>query len=323
MPRSSWRGASAIRRRLVDPNDAFVGDRLVAYAHALPGRPGRRAAPRIERMLAGYRPLERQRTPSAFQFDQRIIGRMTLAMVQWVQGEAERRDRLCRGERARRAVHRPSVDAVQRADQVLLPVALLVRPHRSRPALRRTAAAAHERAPAVHVASGRPAASRAWCSWPEVSLTGAAGGAQCPRRPAEARFAFPQTWVCSVLALADAHAGAIDQALTTIEQAIEQARVTTSAGAFPELLRVRGEVLRRRADAASRAAARLAFEQALAAAHESGTSGWARRAQASLQSLALTASSVASSTAPGAVHCSVEQLHDLCTRAHRSARDPS
>ena len=54
----------------------FLGDQAGARRH-------------IERMLAGYRPLERQTHAFRFQFDQRVIGRMTLALVQWVQGEPE------------------------------------------------------------------------------------------------------------------------------------------------------------------------------------------------------------------------------------------
>ena len=97
-----------------DANDAFVGDRLVAYTlHFLGDQAGARR--HIERMLAGYRPLERQTHAFRFQFDQRVIGRMTLALVQWVQGEPEAAIACCRGQRARRAVHRPCADAVQRA----------------------------------------------------------------------------------------------------------------------------------------------------------------------------------------------------------------
>jgi ATP/maltotriose-dependent transcriptional regulator MalT len=96
----------------------------------------------------------------------------------------------------------------------------------------------------------------------------------------QARFALPQTWVQSVLALADAQAGAVAQGLATIEQAIEQAEHDDERWCWPELLRVRGEVLRLRGDAD---AARVAFEQALARARETGAAGWARRIETSLQ----------------------------------------
>jgi predicted negative regulator of RcsB-dependent stress response len=97
----------------------------------------------------------------------------------------------------------------------------------------------------------------------------------------QARFALPQTWVQSVLALADAQAGAVEQGLATIEVAIAQADHDDERWCFPELLRVRGEVLRLRGDAD---AARAAFEQALEHARETGAAGWAHRIEASLQS---------------------------------------
>ena len=103
----------------------------------------------------------------------------------------------------------------------------------------------------------------------------------------QARFAFPQTWVRSVLALADAQCGAVEQGLTTIEQAIEQARRDDERWCLPELLRVRGEVLRLGGDArlARRGAQRSSSRRSVLA-HETGAPGWARRAQASLDSLA-------------------------------------
>ena len=49
----------------------------------------------------------------------------------------------------------------------------------------------------------------------------------------QARFAFPQTWVSSVLALADAQAGAIAQGLRRSSRRSTRRVVTTSAGACP------------------------------------------------------------------------------------------
>jgi len=268
-----------------DPNDAFVGDRLVAYAqHFLGDQAGARQ--RIERMLAGYRPLERQTHAFRFQFDQRIMGRMTLAMVQWVQGEAEAAiDCVEENMRDALSIHHP-LTLCNALIKSCCPLALLCN---------RTDLAQHYVELLLRHTNSHPLfmwhpVARCFQGLVQLARGELDRGRQAVRSALEdlpeARFAFQQTWVCSVLALADADAGAIDLALTTIEQAIEQARRDDERWCFPELLRVRGEVLRRRTDAASRAAARLAFEEALAAAHESGTSGWARRAQASLQSLA-------------------------------------
>jgi tetratricopeptide (TPR) repeat protein len=108
------------------------------------------------------------------------------------------------------------------------------------------------------------------------------GGRQAVRHALEelpqARFAFPRSWASSLLALADAQAGAVEQGLADIEQAVDQARRDDELWCLPELLRVRGEVLRLRGDDASHA-----FEQALTLALETGAPGWARRAEASLR----------------------------------------
>jgi len=268
-----------------DPNDAFVGDRLVAYTlHFLGDQAGARR--HIERMLAGYRPLERQTHAFRFQFDQRIIGRMTLALVQWVQGEPEAaiacvednvRDALAVGH---------ALTLCNALIKSCCPVALLCG---------RIDLAQHYVELLLQHTSSHPLfmwhpIGRCFQGLLRLAQGDLDGGRQAVRSALDelpqARFAFPRTWVYSVLALADAQAGAVEQGLATIEQAIEQARRDDERWCLPELLRVRGEVLRWRGDAASRDAARAAFEQALALAQDSGAPGWARRAQVSLDSLA-------------------------------------
>jgi predicted ATPase len=268
-----------------DANDAFVGDRLVAYTlHFLGDQAGARR--HIERMLAGYRPLERQTHAFRFQFDQRVIGRMTLALVQWVQGEPEAaiasvednvRDALSIGH---------ALTLCNALIKSCCPVALLCG---------RTDLAQHYVELLLRHTSAHPLfmwhpIGRCYQGLLRLAQGDLDDGRQAVRQALDelpqARFAFPQTWVHSVLALADAHCGAVEQGLATVEQAIEQARRDDERWCLPELLRVRGEVLRRRSDAASHATARATFELALALAHESGAPGWARRAQASLDSLA-------------------------------------
>ena len=268
-----------------EPNDVFVGDRLVAYTlHFLGDQAGARR--HIERMLTGYRPLERQTHAFRFQFDQLIIGRMTLAMVQWVQGESDAavacvednvRDALAVGH---------ALTLCNALIKSCCPVALLCG---------RTDLAQRYVELLLQHTSAHPLfmwhpMGRCYQGLLRLAQGDLDGGRQAVRSALDelpqARFAFPQTWVHSVLALADAQCGAVEQGLSTVEQAIEQARRDDERWCLPELLRVRGEVLRRRADAASLDAARETFKQALALAHEAGTPGWARRAQASLDALA-------------------------------------
>ena len=261
-----------------DANDAFVGDRLMAYPlHFLGDQAGARR--HIERMLAGYQPRERQTHAFRFQFDQRIIGRMTLANVLWVQGEADAalacvednvRDALAVGHALTlcNALIKsccPVALLCGRADLAQHHVDLLQQ-HTGAHALFMWHPATRCYQGLVHLARG--------------DLQGRHAVRTALDELPQARFALPQTWVQSVLALADAQAGAVEQGLATIEQAIAQADHDDERWCWPELLRVRGEVLRLRGDAD---AARVAFEQALALSRETGAAGWARRIETSLR----------------------------------------
>jgi len=262
-----------------DANDAFVGDRLVAYPlHFLGDQAGARR--HIERMLAGYQPTERQTHAFRFQFDQRIIGRMTLANVLWVQGEPEA---------ALACVEENVNDALAVGHALTLcnaliksccPVAVLC----GRADLAQHYVDLLQQHTCAHALFMWHPATRCYQGLVHLAQGDLQGGRQAVRLALDelpqARFALPQTWVQSVLALADAQAGAVEQGLATIEQAIAQADHDDERWCYPELLRVRGEVLRLRGDDASRAT----LEQALALAHATGAAGWARRIEASLQS---------------------------------------
>jgi predicted ATPase/DNA-binding winged helix-turn-helix (wHTH) protein len=261
-----------------DANDAFVGDRLVAYPlHFLGDQAGARR--HIERMLAGYQPTERQTHAFRFQFDQRIIGRMTLANVLWVQGEPEA---------ALACVEENVNDGLAVGHALTLcnaliksccPVALLC----GRADLAQHYVDLLQQHTRAHALFMWHPATRCYQGLVHLAQGDLQGGRQAVRLALDelpqARFALPQTWVQSVLALADAQAGAVEQGLATIEQAIAQADHDDERWCYPELLRVRGEVLRLRGDDASRAT----LEQALALADATGAAGWARRIEASLQ----------------------------------------
>jgi predicted ATPase len=267
-----------------DPNDVFVGDRLMAYTlHFLGDQAGARR--HLERMLAGYRPLERQTHSFRYQMDQRVTGRMTLAMVQWVQGEPDEA-LACVEDNVRDAL---SIGHALSLCNALIksgcPVAML---HGRTDLAQRYVELLleHTRGPALFM--WHPIC-RCFQGLLRLAQGDLDGGRHAVRAALDelpqARFAFPQTWASSVLALADAQTGATAQGLLTIDQAIDQARRDDERWCLPELLRVRGEVLQLRGDAASRDAARSAFEQALVLAHETGAPGWARRTEASLQRL--------------------------------------
>jgi len=261
-----------------DPNDAFVGDRLVAYPlHFLGDQAGARR--HIERMLAGYQPTERQTHAFRFQFDQRIIGRMTLANVLWVQGECDAALACVEGNVRDALAVGHALTLCNALVKSCCPVALLC--GRADLAQRYVDLLLQHTRP--HALFMWHPATRCYQGLVHLAQGDLQGGRQAVRLALDelpqARFALPQTWVQSVLALADAQAGAVEQGLATVEQAIAQADHDDERWCYPELLRVRGEVLRLRGDAD---AAHATFEQARVLAHDAP--GWARRIEASLQS---------------------------------------
>jgi hypothetical protein len=78
----------ALAGKSADPNDAFVGDRMVGYTlHLLGDQSG--ARPRLERMLAHYVVPSTGPRIIRFIFDQRATARSLLARVLWLQGLPE------------------------------------------------------------------------------------------------------------------------------------------------------------------------------------------------------------------------------------------
>ncbi|WP_425259255.1 ATP-binding protein [Rubrivivax sp. RP6-9] len=264
------------------PNDVFVGDRMVAHSLHLTGdQIGARR--HIERMLAGYEPTERPTHVFRYQFDQLVIGLITLAMVQWVDGEQDA---------AIATIEKNVSDALRVGHALSLcnaliksccPVALLsgridlaqryvdlLVEHTTAPPLFMWQPFGRCYQGLLQLARGELDAGR-------VMVRHAL--AEMPH----ARFAVPQSWVNSVLALADAECGAVELGMATIDQTIDQARRDHELWCLPELLRVRGEVLRVRGEGV---AARAAVQQALALARKQGAHGWTRRAEISLRAFA-------------------------------------
>jgi predicted ATPase/DNA-binding winged helix-turn-helix (wHTH) protein len=267
-----------------DPNDAFVGDRLLAYTlHFL----GDQAAARhhITRMLAGYRPTERQSHAFRFQFDQLVIGRMTLAMILWLQGQPD--DAMhCVEDNVRdgQSIGHP-LSMCNALIKSALPVALLC--GRLDAAQRYVDLLLEHTRP--HSLFMWHPLGRCYEGLMQLARGELVAGRQSVRTSLDelpqARFAFPQTWVWSVLALADAQAGEVELAMSTIDRTIALAEQDDERWCFPELLRVRGEALLLSARPGSRDAARHEFERALAMARAQDVPGWARRAEWSLERL--------------------------------------
>ena len=86
----------------------------------------------------------------------------------------------------------------------------------------------------------------------------------------------------SVLATAQAHGGAIDEARLTIDQALEEAQCSGDLWNTPDLLRVKGELLRKSNELD---AAEASFAAAVSIAHATSARALELRAATSLSSL--------------------------------------
>lgn len=265
-----------------DPNDAFVGDRLVAYTlHFLGDQAGARL--HIERMLDGYRPTERETHRFRFQFDQRVIGRMTLGLVAWLQGDAEEAMRSVEENvRDGEAIGHP-LSLCNALIKSALPVALLS--GRVDVATRYLGLLLERIRP--HSLFMWHPVGRCYEGLLQIAEGQLEPGRQAVRAALEelpnARFAFPQSWVMSVLASADLQCGATDLARATIDAAVTQARADEERWCLPELLRVQALVLQQQGSQTAREAAQAVRQEALEMARADAVPGWARRIEADLR----------------------------------------
>jgi class 3 adenylate cyclase/predicted ATPase len=92
-----------------------------------------------------------------------------------------------------------------------------------------------------------------------------------------------QPYNLSLLARAQARAGALDDALATLDGALEHARAAGEAWIEPDLLRIRGDLLLERGDDPN--VAEACFDAALAKARAKSARGWELRAATSLARL--------------------------------------
>lgn len=267
-----------------DPNDTFVGDRLMAYTlHFLGDQDAART--HIERMLGRYVPTERQAQSFKYQFDQLVIGRMTLALILWLQGFPDQAMQSVEANvRDAQSIGHP-LSLCNALVKSCCPIALL-----------NGDLDAAQRFVGLLLEHTRPHALFMWhpigrCYEGLVQMQRGdrADGLRAVRGALDelptSRFALPQTWVLSEVALAEAGSGAIASGLATIDGAIERAEQDDERWCLAELLRVRGEILLLEAAAGAHAAAEEQFVRALELAQQQGVRSWQLRSATSLARL--------------------------------------
>jgi predicted ATPase len=266
-----------------DPTDALVGERMRGTSlHYLGDQTSARY--HLERMLAQYAPPVRRSHSVRFQFNQRILARVTLARTLWLQGLPDQALHLARSnvEDARTIDHGISLSYALAFGAC--PVALW----------------AGDLSTAEHFVtwllevSTRPGL-QVWNDWGryfEGALAIRRGnvdsGLRLLRSALDALgdrandLRYPV--FMGEFAAALGMAGQVDQGLAAIEAALARSRRDSEHWCEPELLRIKGELLLSDETGAARAAQQL-FSAGLDCAHRQGALCWELRCATSLSRL--------------------------------------
>jgi predicted ATPase/DNA-binding winged helix-turn-helix (wHTH) protein len=259
----------AIADRMIGTSLHYIGDQRGARRH-------------IEQMLASHSGTTTRSHRLRFLFDQRVMAQVFLTHVAWLQGEPDK---------ARSAAARAVADARAAAHHPSLCFALAEAEYAV--ALYTGDLAALERAVSELVDVGKRDASVAWqaagrCMHGLVLVKrGDANAHARVVRPAldqlgEARYFFHYTGFLAALADGLGQAGRTAEGRAVIEEAFTRCDITQECWSMPELLRVKGELLRH--DGALNDAEDH-FRRGLEYARSQEVAGWELRAATSLARL--------------------------------------
>jgi predicted ATPase/DNA-binding winged helix-turn-helix (wHTH) protein len=263
------------------PDDALVGDRLLGITLHYRGEQ-ERARFHLDRMLDQYVAPDDLRHTAWFQHDQRIVTRAMLARVLWLQGFPDQASEAAQASllEVRQTNHSLSLRYV--LGWGVCPVALLTGDF----------AAAEQGVASLIALTDRHHLP----FWKSVGIGlqaqllikrgDGSGGAVLLRSTIDASvragrpMRFPD--FLGVLAEGLASAGQAEAALATVDEALAQAEQGGEHWCQPELLRIKGDVLVRNAEAGTIAAAEACFLEALHMAGQQGALSWSLRAAISL-----------------------------------------
>jgi predicted ATPase/DNA-binding winged helix-turn-helix (wHTH) protein len=263
------------------PADKLVGERLIGTAlHFLGDQAGARQ--HIEAMLASYSAPVTSSHIIRFQNDQAIAARRVLVMVLWLQGYPDQAMTMVENAIAEALALDHALTLCNLLAQAGCPLALLAG---DLAALRRftgiliECAARHSLA--VWIAYG-------WCFEGAIMIAdGDIGGGMARLQQGGdalkgARFYQCYTPYLGLLAAAWAAAGDIAAGLAAIDEALARTESTGERWCLAELLRIKGELLRKTGDDA---VAAVWFEKSLMNAREQGVRAWELRTALSLARL--------------------------------------
>ncbi len=249
----------------------YLGDQVNARAH-------------IERMLARSAPSYHRSLAVRFGLDQRVGALVHLAHILWLQGfpDQARRVALAGVDEARMADHVTSICFA--LANGACPLGILTG---DLPAAERLVAMLIELAE-KHALGVWQAYGIALSGWVSAKRGSTAEGVRLLgaglRAIRKTRFAQRLTMYLGGLAEALGEAGQIAEGLATIDESLRRSERNDERWNFVELLRIKGELLRRRAAAAPGAAEEILM-QALSRARRQGALSWELRTAMSLARL--------------------------------------
>jgi tetratricopeptide (TPR) repeat protein len=238
----------------------------------------------LERVIPGD-PTNHSGSPIRFQFDQQLVARAFLAIILWLQGFPKQATRMAEDtvERARAADHANSL--CQALARAACPIALWVGDfelaERNIGLLRDCSTR--------HALTAWHAYDRAYQGMLLIRRGDLLGGIALLRAGfKDLDAAFSSYGLCMFIGeLAEAlgHIGQIGEALATVDEAIERSDRAEEGWIMPELLRVKGELLRLDESPGALDSAEACFLQALQLAGTQGALAWELRAATSVARL--------------------------------------
>jgi predicted ATPase len=267
-----------------DPGDQLVGDRMMGILLHYRGDQAEARA-YIGRVLARYVPPVHRSHIVRFQFDHRVLARVTLARILWLQGFPDLAMRTAQSsvEQARAIDH--SMSLCNALAHAACPIALFVG---DLPAAEHAVATLLDES-AKYGLTLWQVRGRCLAGALQIKRGDAFNGLRLIRAALDDLNAtgfvlgymeFPGAMVEGLV-----RTGQAPQGLVAIDEALEQSERSEERWCVAELLRTKGELLLMEGAGTATAAAEDCFLQALALAHRQGALSWELRAATSLARL--------------------------------------
>jgi predicted ATPase len=267
-----------------DPTDPLLGDRMIGASLHFLGEQTR-ARDYTERMLERYVAPSNRSDVVRFQFDQRVVARITLSRILWLQGFADEAMRTVQGAIDDAIAIRHALSLCNVLGQAACPLAIAIG----------DLAAADRYASMLAHHAGRHGAD-VWQTYGRcfkgmllIKRDGLdVGVPMLSAGVGELRAArFVQYYTAFLAALADGLAGTGEAArgLAVVDDALEQSDRTEERWIFADLLRLKGELVLLRAAPDAAKIAEDHFQQSLELARRQGALAWELRTSMSLARL--------------------------------------